>query len=148
MPSIPIVLEYFGRSFKVGDRVKCFIWNPPIKKWVSGTINEFFPSRTTYKGPTRILCKEGWKAMKEQFPTQDLDIVVILDDEEKGILTYDDYCHIRMSIKTDERISNNPDDLFRGFGWNTSGQYVIFENEPEYDPFLKQKRGRPKKLPF
>jgi hypothetical protein len=150
MPEIPIVLKYFERSFRVGDRVKCFVWrmeDPALKKWVSGTVEEFFPTRITWIGPMRVMIKKQWEMMKEMFPGQELKCVVVLDDEEQDSIIYDDFYHIRMGIRTDERVSNNPDDLYEGFGWNTSGQHVIFEHEAEYDPMPKE-GNQPHKLPF
>ena len=147
MPEIPEVLEYLGKKFKIGDRIKCNVWpeiNEP-RRWVTGTIMEFSPTRVRYKGPSRIFFKAGEKQLK------DPEVVIISDtDEGEGVIVFDNYRHIRMSIKTDERISDSPDALFEGFGWNTSGQHVIHEHEPEYDtnPTTVSQDEPPEDLPF
>ncbi|MCC7436281.1 hypothetical protein IT402_00165 [Candidatus Nomurabacteria bacterium] len=146
MPEIPKTLEYFGRSFKIGDRVKCNVW-PKIdtpRKWVAGVIVSFHPTRTKFKGPTRIFFKEGEKRLPD--PTK----VIISDTEEgEGVIVFDCYRNIRMTIRTDEKITDEPNSLLDGYGWNTSGQHVIFEHEKEYDPYPDVELNElPKDLPF
>lgn len=137
----PSALKSGERTFHKNDRVKCFVivekedWI--VKKWVKGTIEKFFYFKEDYP-------KEFFEPMFEYFEQlfgEGKSGLVLLEEKEsekgtRSIFISKD--HVGMSIRTDEKISPDPNDLFEGYGWNCGGLYVIFENEEEYDPSPKE----------
>lgn len=109
------------REFEIGDRVKCWVWEFYLRRgrWVSGTVVRFRPWPITQL-----------KFLFEACGSRKSGLRVLREDDR--YITYEHPRLVLMDVLTDERVGDEPDDFFGGFGitgppW---GPDTIFEDEP------------------
>jgi len=105
------------QEFKVGDRVKCWYHG----KWWPGIIMVIRPK--PIKLP-KYAFEVGIKSLGYKILTED-----------DRYITYEDPHQEIMEIRTDEKVEDDPDAIFGGFGLigPVDGPFTIFENDPEPD---------------
>lgn len=119
-------------KFKVNDRVKAWYQG----KWWSGTVVRFRPR------PIKVL--RGIFEALNKISGNSLKII----DEDEQYVTYGHPNLRLMDIRTDEKVDDEQDSLFEGFGLTGSpkGPFTIFENEPEPDtgdPIFRNRQEKP-----
>jgi len=105
-------------KFKTDDRVKSWFRD----RWWSGTVAAFRP---------RSIKVERWRF--EITGGREAGFKILVDDGQHII--YEHPRMILMDVKTDEKVDDEPDALFEGYGLTgpPDGPFTIFEDEAEPD---------------
>lgn len=109
-------------KFKVGDRVKTWFHG----KWWSGEVVEIGLKPVKQR---RFLFDVIWRRGR------DPGVEILREDEEYVTFLYPSPENAWMYIRTDEKIDDELDALFEGFGLqcSTRNRLTILEDEPEPD---------------
>jgi hypothetical protein len=110
------------RTFRITDRVKAYYRG----KWWAGTVDSFRPAQLRYpKSIYDLAVQLGHKTE------------IIEPENEHTFLTYLDYDEPIIQIRTDEKVSEEENKLFAGYGiwYRHCSSSIIFECEKEYEPF-------------